>query len=202
MTRHTPRAPSGCPPAMPLTLGEPIESARLRVRGLRDDDLPALLEVNGDPTVTRMLPYPAWTTLADAQAWQRRMESLQADGSTLQLVVADRATDTAIGTCLLFRYDAGSARAELGYVLGRAHWGSGRMREALAALIDRAFGAMGLRRIEAEVDPRNEASTRLLLALGFTREGLLRQRWVTRGEAKDVAVFGLLSHEWPRARAS
>jgi len=102
----------------------------------------------------------------------------------------------AVGTCLLFRFDAASARAELGYVLGRAQWGTGLMHEALAALIDAAFGAMALRRLEAEVDPRNAASGRLLRRLGFRREGLLRQRWVTKGAAADVEVYGLLSAEW------
>ena len=95
-------------------------------------------------------------------------------------MIVDRAAAVAIGTCLLFRFDEGSERAELGYVLGRAHWGRGLMREALGGLLDRAFTTMGLRRIEAEVDVRNASSSRLLARLGFTREGVLRQRWRQR----------------------
>ncbi len=71
------------------------------------------------------------------------------------------------------------------------------MREALGVLITRAFDGMGLRRLEAEVDPRNAASDRLLARLGFTREGLLRQRWFSKGESKDTHIHGLLRHEWP-----
>jgi ribosomal-protein-alanine N-acetyltransferase len=56
---------------------------------------------------------------------------------------------------------------------------------------------MALRRIEAEVDVRNIASARLLRRIGFTKEGLLRQRWVTKGEGRDVEMFGLLRAEWP-----
>ena len=70
------------------------------------------------------------------------------------------------------------------------------MHEALGALVACAFTTMGLRRLEAEVDPRNAASGRLLQVLGFVREGLLRQRWVDRGEAHDVEAYGLLKHEW------
>jgi len=70
------------------------------------------------------------------------------------------------------------------------------MREALEALIGCSFGAMGLRRLEAEVDARNRSSARLLQRLGFTKEGLLRQRWVAKGEAKDVEMFGLLRSDW------
>jgi ribosomal-protein-alanine N-acetyltransferase len=185
---------------MPLVDPGPIESERLTVRLLRESDLPALLEVNGDEVATALLPYPTWTSLDDARAWHSRMAGLQATGLALQFVVVSKASGRAIGTCLLFRYEEGSARVELGYVLGRAHWGCGLMREALTALLDHAFTSMSVRRVEAEVDPRNVASSGLLRRLGFSREGLLRERWVTKGEAKDVEVFGLLKRDRPAAR--
>lgn len=174
----------------------PLETPRLRVRPVAEHDVPDLLAVNGDAEVTRFLPYPVWASLADGQAWHQRMAAMQAAGSAWQLVIVDKASNAAIGTCLLFRFEPASGRAELGYVLGRAHWGCGCMAEALGAVIGCAFGVAGLRRLEAEVNPANTASTRLLHRLGFTQEGVLRQRWVTRGEPYDVAVFGLLSHEW------
>lgn len=182
---------------MSPTVAPPLlETPRLRVRPVAAHDVPDLLAVNSDAEVTRFLPYPAWTSLADGLAWHQRMLALQAAGSAWQLVVIDKASHTVIGTCLLFRFEPASGRAELGYVLGRAHWGHGCMAEALGAVINWAFGVAGLRRLEAEVNPANGASTRLLQRLGFTQEGLLRQRWVARGQPYDVAVFGLLGHEW------
>jgi [ribosomal protein S5]-alanine N-acetyltransferase len=181
---------------VPIATPGPIESRRLLLRLVAQADLPALMHVNGDAEVTRFLPYATWHSMADAQAWYQRMFSLQAAGAAWQFVIADKASGTAIGTCLLFRFDAGSARAELGYVLGRAHWGKGLMHEALSALITEAFGGLSLRRLEAEVDPRNQVSARLLQRLGFVKEGLLRQRWVTKGVPTDVEVHGLLRHEW------
>lgn len=180
---------------MPLTDPGPIESARLLLRLVEERDLPALRAVNGDDEVTRFLPYATWLTLGDARAWYERMHRLQAAGLALQFVVVEKSSGQPIGTCLLFRFEEGSARAELGYVLGRAHWGRGCMREALGALIACAFGRMALRRLEAEVDPCNTSSGRLLLQLGFEKEGLLRQRWVSNGQARDVEIYGLLRHE-------
>ena len=182
---------------MPLVAPDPITSARLVVRPIAESDLAALLAVNGDEQVTGFLPYATWQSMVDAEAWYQRMLTLQAGGTALQFVVADRQTGSDIGTCLLFRYDEASARAELGYVMGRSHWGRGCMREALQALIGWAFDGIALRRLEAEVDPRNARSAQLLLRLGFTKEGLLRQRWITKGLATDVEVYGLLRHEWP-----
>lgn len=166
------------------------------MRLIAESDLTALFEVNSNEEVTSLLPYATWRSMADAQSWLQRMKGIQATGVALQFVVELRSTRRAIGTCLLFRFEEGSARAELGYVLGRAHWGQGLMREALEALIGNAFGVMGLRRLEAEVDTRNLASARLLRRIGFAREGLLRQRWVAKGEARDVEMYGLLRSEW------
>ncbi len=182
---------------MALVAPEPIEAQRLLIRPVAEPDLPALLEVNSNEEVTALLPYARWDSLADADAWFSRMSDIQATGLALQFVVVSKATSNAIGTCLLFRFEEPSARAELGYVLGRAYWGQGCMQEALRALVSCAFGSMGLRRLEAEVDTRNLQSALLLRRLGFTKEGLLRQRWVSKGEAKDFEMYGLLRNEWP-----
>jgi RimJ/RimL family protein N-acetyltransferase len=181
---------------MPLALGHGLESPRLLIRLVTEADLPALLVVNSDDAVTRYLPYASWRGIEDARNWYTRMSALQAAGSALQFALLERVSGTAIGSCLLFRYDDSSARAELGYVLGRAHWRQGYMREALRSLIDCAFGELGLRRLEAEVDPRNVPSARVLTQLGFTAEGLLRERWLTRGEPCSVTAYGLLQREW------
>ena len=180
---------------MALVAPEPIETARLRLRLLQKDDLPALLGMNTDPEVTALLPYATWHSLADGEAWYDRMRAIESTGQALQFVVVAKSTGSAIGTCLLFRHDAASARIELGYALSRACWRQGFMREALVALLGRAFAGMGVRRVEAEVNTRNEASSALLARLGFTKEGVLRQRWVTKGRAVDVEMHGLLAGE-------
>jgi RimJ/RimL family protein N-acetyltransferase len=70
------------------------------------------------------------------------------------------------------------------------------MTEALAALVNYAFGELGLNRIEADTDPRNPAATRVLEKLGGMREGLLRERWITDGQKSDSALYGLLRSDW------
>jgi [ribosomal protein S5]-alanine N-acetyltransferase len=181
---------------MPLKTPIVVESSRLIMRPVEEGDLQALLAVNGDDEATRFLPYASWRSLADGRAWFERMSILGARGESIQYVLTDRGSALAIGTCLLFRYEESAARAELGYVLGRNHWGRGIMREALIELISCAFGPYGLRRLEAEVDPLNLASSLLLEGLGFTREGLLRKRWIDKGVAHDTIIYGLLSDEW------
>lgn len=180
---------------MPLVAPDRIESSRVLVRLLEEADLPSLLVMNSNAEVTALLPYATWNCLADGKAWYDRMRGIEAAGTALQFVVVSKSTNLAIGTCLLFRLEEASGRVELGYALDREYWGQGLMREALTGLLGAAFGGMGLRRIEAEVNTRNPASAKLLVRLGFTKEGLLRKRWVVKGHAEDFEVFGLLRDE-------
>jgi ribosomal-protein-alanine N-acetyltransferase len=101
-----------------------------------------------------------------------------------------------IGTCTLAGLDATHRRAELGYALKRACWGQGYMAEALPVLLHFAFEQLGLRRITADVDPRNGRSIRSLERLGFQREGYLREHYWVNGELQDGILFGLLRSEF------
>ena len=184
---------------MPLPLVTCIVSPRLTLRPVAASDIADLLEVNGDPAVTRFLPYPTWQSATDGAAWLSRMEALAASGAGQQLVLVRNGDSKVIGGLLAFRYEEASGRLEIGYVLGRNHWGQGLMREAIVAMCSHAFTSMNIRRIEAEVDPANIASNQLLLGIGFILEGTLRQRWVAKGAAYDTNIYGYLVDDWRRA---
>ena len=178
-----------------FTTPELIESARVLVRPLKEADLPSLLAINADAEVVKHLGHPPWQSIADAEAWFARVSKHQAAGSALEFVIVERQTHEVIGRCGLFEYDAANAQASLGYILSRTCWRQGYMREALTSLIVHAFSTIRLRRLEAMVEATNTASTALLLRLGFTQEGVLRERWVSPNGFIDAKVFGLLSHE-------
>ena len=180
---------------MALFAFPPLHTARLTLRPVAADDLPDLLRINGDDTVTRFLPYATWAGLDDGRAWLHRMQAQETGASGRQLVLVLKDSGQVIGTWLIFKFDAASQRAEVGYVLGRAHWGGGLMFEALQAACTQALGASGLRRLEAEVDTNNVASNLLLQRLGFSREGTLRKRWVGKGRTYDTHLYGLLAGE-------
>lgn len=187
---------------MPFQTVARIDSPRLTLREVQASDLPDLLEINGDPEVTRFLPYATWQSLQDGEAWLARMAALGASGTGQQLVIARRSDAKVIGTMLLFHYVDGSNRVELGYALGRSYWRQGFMREAIAAACAHAFGALKIRRIEAEVNPDNLASCALLTAIGFALEGTLRKRWVAKGAAYDTNVYGQLAEDWLAERGA
>jgi RimJ/RimL family protein N-acetyltransferase len=176
-----------------------IATPRLLLRPVAANDVPDLLTVNGDDAVTHFLPYTSWQGLEDGHAWLLRMQALHSAGTGQQLVLERQADGRVLGGLLLFKLDLPSARLELGYVLGRAHWGQGLMAEAAHAACAHVFGTMGMRRIEAEVNPLNRASNLLLQRLGFVLEGTLRQRWTAKGASYDTHIYGCLHDDWRRA---
>lgn len=180
---------------MPFPTVTRIETPRLLLRPVSAADLRDLLEVSGDPEVTRFLPYETWQSLQDAEVWLERMEAMAAAGTGQVFVLVRRSDTKVLGNLLLFKYDEGSQRVELGYVLGREHWGKGLMTEAITAACACAFDELGIRRIEAEVNPANVASCVLLTRVGFTFEGRLRKRWVAKGVDYDTNIYGWLAED-------
>ncbi|HEX7130808.1 MAG TPA: GNAT family protein, partial [Rhodanobacteraceae bacterium] len=68
--------------------------------------------------------------------------------------------------------------------------------EALRLALHYAFDTLRLERIEADTDPRNTPSRRMLEQLGFVLEGTLRRRWFVNGEWCDTAFYGLLREDF------
>jgi [ribosomal protein S5]-alanine N-acetyltransferase len=173
-----------------------LETERLLLRWLDDRDVPALQEVFSHPDVLRYWGGDPAYDEAGARRLLAQIHDAFARAELFQWGIARRADDQVVGTCTLTRFDSRNRRAEVGFALGRQHWGHGYASEAMSSLIAFAFADLDLIRLEADADPRNDRSIAVLERLGFRREGLLRDRWLVAGEAQDSAVFGLLRREW------
>lgn len=176
-----------------------LDGPRVRLRALTGGDASALFAIFSDPEVMRYWSHPPFAEPAEAAAYVEETHLGLAEGTFYQWGVALRQEEDLVGTTTLWQLDERNRRCEIGFVLGRAHWGQGLMSEALTVLFDFAFGDLGLRRLEADVDPDNTPSISLLERLGFRREGFMRERWWVAGEACDSLFYGLLAREW-RAR--
>ena len=90
--------------------------------------------------------------------------------------------------------------AYLGYYAFTPHAGHGLMREGLAEVIESAFTQLRLHRLEANIQPANSRSARLVKALGFKREGLSPRYLHIAGAWRDHQRWALLKEDWQRAR--
>jgi RimJ/RimL family protein N-acetyltransferase len=173
-----------------------INTPRVVLRWISEDDIDSLYEIFSNPQVMRYWSSPPLANREAAADLQRAIANDNESETMVKWGIALRDSNTVIGTTTLFHLSLENGRAELGYAMAHAHWGKGYMNEALTALVSHAFEVMELRRLEADVDPRNAASIRTLEKLGFQREGFLRERWHVNGEIQDAFFYGLLRREW------
>lgn len=184
----------------PVTFPE-LSTPRLVLRAVADHDVEPTFEMERDPVAMRYWSRPPMQDIAEAVAAVERAKGFFGAGTGLRWSICRPSDDRMLGHVSVFNFVEPSDRAEIGYGLDRRHWGQGYMHEALTAVVDYAFGPLGVRRLEADTHPSNEASIRALERLGFTREGLLRERWKVGEEISDSLLLGLLAREWHARRA-
>ncbi|HET8912757.1 MAG TPA: GNAT family protein [Ktedonobacteraceae bacterium] len=173
-----------------------LTTERLVLRRLQIEDAPALFSIYSDEESMRYFGNNPQQSLSDTEALIRRLQALYASRRSIRWGVAFKDSDTLIGTCSLHHFDEGYHCVQTGYDLNRTHWGKGIMTEAMLTVLNFGFTDLGVHRIEAIIDIENERSRKLLLRLGFTYEGNLRQRYFERGIFEDEYYFGLLEDEW------
>jgi ribosomal-protein-alanine N-acetyltransferase len=76
----------------------------------------------------------------------------------------------------------------------------GYMKEGLALVLDAAFSELGFHRLEANVQPTNNASSALVARLGFRREGFSPRYLFIDGAWRDHDRWAILSDEWRLGR--
>jgi len=86
--------------------------------------------------------------------------------------------------------------AYLGYYAFEPFAGAGYMTEGVTLVLDQAFGPLGLNRLEANVQPRNERSSRMISKLGFRLEGFSPRYLKIGGRWCDHERWAVLADEW------
>ncbi|WP_189035957.1 GNAT family N-acetyltransferase [Streptomyces daqingensis] len=110
-------------------------------------------------------------------------------------------TDEGLVGGVLFRtMDVGQGTAEAGCWLEPAAVGRGLVTEAVGVIVDWAVEERGIHRVEWVVSAGNEASIAVARRLGMTKEGVLRESYLRRGERHDIEVWSVLAPEWRAAR--
>lgn len=179
-----------------------LPAERLVLRELTAGDAAEVLASFSNREVVRFTNIDPLETLAEAKSWIAGVRAERDSRAVLHWGIARLLDDRILGTCKLFHLEPKHRRAEVGFALGREHWGKGYAAEALTVLFDFAFGPLALHRLEADVDPRNTSSLKTLERLGFRVEGHLRERYFIGGEIQDALMLGLLKREWEAVRAA
>lgn len=146
-----------------------LRTERLLLRGARAADLMPMHEILSDPRAMAYWSTPPHENLEQSRAWLQGVIDLPAHEGE-EFVVEHQGR--VIGKAGLYR------GSDIGYIFHPDVWGRGFATEALRPLLDRAFAVHRLDAVEADVDPRNTASLRLLARLGFRETGRKSRTWL------------------------
>ncbi len=177
-------------------IGNPLDTARLRLRRLEPGDAAAITELAGDWEVARwtaLVPHPYGPD--DAAAFI----ALQSSGDQVTMAVERRLDGALIG---VIGFGPGQAGFEIGYWIGRPYWGKGYASEALRRATRLAFANFDLPSLTAEILPDNAASTRVLARAGFSRAGSGERDLPARGIRASLDRWRLTRDEWGRVQSS
>jgi RimJ/RimL family protein N-acetyltransferase len=175
-----------------------LHTDRLRLRPVADTDADALYALHSSESVLRYWDAPPWRDRDRATRFIAGCRQMADEGTGARLMIEHVSDASFLGWCSVSRWNPDYRSAALGYCLAEAAWGHGYATEAARALLQWAFEALDLNRVQAETDTRNRASARVLEKLGFMHEGTLREDCVVNGDVSDSWVYGLLRREWRR----
>jgi len=157
------------------------------VRSWRRSDAASLVKHGDDREIWINLrdTFPHPYTLAHAHRFLH-MVARQKPEATFAIAVEDEAVG-AIG--LRLQRDVERCSAEIGYWLGRAHWGRGITTAVLRVVTGFALESFALTRIYAIPFEWNAASIRVLEKAGYVREGRMRRSAIKDGRVVDQLLY-------------
>ncbi|HEY7442899.1 MAG TPA: GNAT family protein [Vicinamibacterales bacterium] len=197
---------TGTIPGLPVTTsdwrsGLPLLSGTTAtLRELRKSDAASLLAMLGTEEVARFISPPP-TTIEGFEEFINWTQSQRMAGHYVCFAVVPAGYDTAIGLFQVRQLEPGFATAEWGFAIGSGFWGTGVFLECARLVVDFAFEAIGVHRLEARSCVRNGRGNGALRKVGALQEGVLRRSFYRNGEHLDQVLWSILREDWYQAKA-
>ena len=180
----------------------PITTQRLVLRRFSEADFPAFAAYRARKEVYRYLYAAPPRGEALRQKFDRAlMATFEQDGDMFKLAVSRKDDGILVGEVSLKLESKAALQGEVGYVFNPDHGGRGYATEAVEAMIDLGFSALGFHRIFARLDTRNTGSIGVVERLGLRREAHLIENDRFDGVWGDEYIYAILAREWAARRA-
>ena len=170
-----------------------IETERLALRELTEEDFEAAREILGDASV--MYAWEHGFSDGETRAWiAENIARYRRDG--FSYFAAEERTGGALAGFIgpLVENVEGKRRMGVAYILGKNFWGRGYASEGAAACVDYAFDQLGAAEVIAEIRPENSASRRVAERLGMiARESFVK---IYKGKEMPHLIYVITKEEW------
>lgn len=172
-----------------------LTTDRLILRSITPEDASVIFKLRSNPDVMQYVNRPLVQSMEEAVAWvELVMNNVKNNiGITWCICLKNNPSEN-IGNIGLWRIECENYRAEIGYMLEPTFHKKGIMSEALNRIIDFGFSQMNLHSIEAQIDPENKASAKLLEKSGFKKEAHLKENIFWKGRFEDTAIYSVIKN--------
>lgn len=175
-----------------------IAAERLLLKKVEMSDVNEIFYLRSNEKVMKYIDRPPAKSLEEAAEFIKKITELEANNEAVTWAITIKENPKLIGTICYWNIQKEHYRAEVGYVLHPDYWGKGIMQEAFTKILNYGFKVMDLHSIEANVNPNNKASIRLLERNNFTREAYFRENYFYNGKFLDSAIYSLLISEFKK----
>jgi len=172
-----------------------FETERLRFRKIYVSDAKEIFLIRSNDDVMRFMDVPRHHSISDSEKLIETAEESYKNETGMNWAIIEKHSQSFIGYIGFIRIFSEHCRAEIGYVLKPEYWGKGYMFETINRLVRFGFEEMKLHSIEANVNPLNERSKKVLERVGFKKEAHFRENYLFNGEFLDSIIYSLLEKD-------
>ncbi|HRH64918.1 MAG TPA: GNAT family N-acetyltransferase [Bacteroidia bacterium] len=173
-----------------------LKTERLVFRRITAEDAPEIFSLRSDERAMQFIDRPRAKTMEDALDLIRIFDDGINNNESITWGMALIPDMKIIGSIGFWRIVPAHYRAEIGYMLHPDYHEKGLMTEAVLKMIDFAFEKMGLHSIEANINPKNAASAKLLEKTGFVKEAYFRENYFYNGKFLDSMIYSLVNNSY------
>lgn len=170
-----------------------LTTERLVLRKLTLEDTAEYFGIRCHPKVAKYQARPEGETIEKVEKiLKETLDSIDENKVVCWAICPKGNHQKLIGTVGCYRTQFENYRTEIGYELHPDFWGKGMASEAVQAVLDFIFTKTKVHSVEANIDPMNLPSARVLERNNFIKEACFRENYFTQGRFTDSAIYSLL----------
>jgi len=169
-----------------------IETERLVLREITRKDADDLLVLRTDVDAMKFIDRPRPKSIDDIHQLVKKIRDGIRNNTAIGWGMTLKTSPKVIGTIGFHRIDLENYRAEIGYMMMPSLWGKGLMSEAIEKVIEYGFDVIKLHSIEANVNPSNNNSIKILKKFKFNKEAYFKENYYFNGKFLDSEIYSLV----------
>ena len=174
---------------------------RLILRRITLEDAQNFFEIRSNKELMSALDKEPFKNLEELLSFFEQIEAGINSNKSIAWAVCLKGDNRMIGHVGYHKIDFVNHRAEIGYALLPKFQNKGLCSEALKAILDVAFNQFNFHSLEADVNPANNPSIKLITKMGFVKEAHFRENYFFKNAFLDSAIYSLLKKDYLSAQS-